>query len=185
MPRFALATACLAALLTTATTTAQPPIVRETLGGDTLKRLPNDNVEGTIWEYKGELEKGELEGSKEARIAGMFRLEEEAVFAVGESIRLPSKEDFEKLLEDLRKGRAKSLKLPSFKPKRIGDFTISRSGRLTLKMDDESDDPNALFGTMILRPKKGQTSVYLGDFREKEGKKTIRTWQMTVRKVQD
>jgi hypothetical protein len=25
---------------------------------DTLQRLPNDNVEGTVWEYKGVLEKG-------------------------------------------------------------------------------------------------------------------------------
>ena len=153
--------------------------------GPTANRAPDDNVEGTVWEYKGKLEKGELDGKKEAQIAGTFRLEEEAVFAIGDSIRLPGVDDIKKLIEELREGRAKMIKLPDFKPKRIGDFKVSRNGRLTLSFDDESEDPNALFGQMILRPKKRQTSVFIGDFREKEGKRTVRTWQMTVRKVQD
>ncbi len=154
-------------------------------GGPTGERHPNDNVEGVIWEYKGELEKGELEGKKEARIGGMFRMEGEALFAVGSVIRLPGKKDIEELIEAIKQGRPKTLKLPNFKPRRIGEFKLGRTGRLTLNFDDESEDPDALYGTMVLRPKKGQTTVYLGDFREKQGKKTIRSWQMTVRKVQD
>jgi len=153
--------------------------------GATANRAPDDNVEGTVWEYKGKLEKGQLDGKKEAQIAGAFRLEGEGIFAIGDTIRLPGLDDIEELIAELRKGRAKLIKLPDFKPKRIGDFKISKNGRLTLSFDDESEDPNALFGQLILRPKKRQTSVFIGDFREKEDKKTIRTWQMTVRKIQD
>lgn len=180
------------ALLLALTLTAGPALanpldaIRNKLeNGDTMKRLPNDNIEGTIWEYQGTLEKGELDGQKKATIAGMFRSEGEALFAVGGVIRLPGIEDIKKAIEALRKGEPKLIRLPTGKPKRIGDFSRSRSGRLTLKFDDESEDPDALYGTMILRPKKGQTSVFLGDFQEKEGKKTVRTWQMTVRTVQD
>ncbi|MEM9186229.1 MAG: hypothetical protein AAGB00_06995 [Planctomycetota bacterium] len=153
--------------------------------GGTLERLPDDNVEGTIWEYKGTLEKGELNGKKQASIAGTFRLEDGGIFAVGQAIRLPGKDDIEELIADLRAGRPKFLKLPGGTPKRIGDFKVDRSKRMSLNFDDTSDEPNALFGSMVLRPKKGSAQVFHGDFREKDGKKTVRNWQMTVRKVMD
>ncbi|MEN1681538.1 MAG: hypothetical protein AAGJ46_18305 [Planctomycetota bacterium] len=165
--------------------TAQLPIGDLLNKADNLKRLPDDNVEGVIWEYKGELERGELEGQKEGRIGGLFRMEDEGLYAVGGVIKLPGIQDIQKLLDDILKGAGREIRLPNFKPRRIGDFKQGRTGRLTLTFDDESNDPNALYGTMILRPKKRQTTVFIGDFQEKEGRKTVRTWQMTVRKVQD
>lgn len=165
---------------------AQLGAVRERLGqADTRERRPNDNVEGTIWEYEGELEKGELDGKKEASIAGKFRVEGTGIYAVGRSIRLTGKQDRKKLLEDLRNGGSRTFKTPDGTPTRIGDVKSSKKSRITLDFDDERDDPNALFGTMVLRLKKDLKNVYIGDYQEKEGKKTVRTWQMTVRKVQD
>lgn len=165
--------------------TAQLPIGDLLNKADNLKRLPDDNVEGVVWEYKGELERGELDGQKEGRIGGLFRMEDEGLYAVGAAIKLPGIQDIQKLLDDLLKGHGREIRLPDFKPRRIGDFKRSRTGRLTLNFDDDSNAPNALDGTMILRPKKGQTTVFIGNFQEKEGRKTVRTWQMTVRKVQD
>lgn len=144
-------------------------------------------MEGTIWEYKATLEKGELDGKKKAKTEGYFRTEGEGIFAVERRIKLPSGKQIRKLIDSIRSGDLKPIELPGGKPKRIGDYKISRTGRLTLKFDDEGDEikGKGLFGTMILRKKKEQRGVYIGDYREKEGKKTVRTWQVTVRGVED
>ncbi|MEM1304708.1 MAG: hypothetical protein AAGG46_07410, partial [Planctomycetota bacterium] len=160
--------------------------------GETLKRLPNDNVEGTVWEYKGVLEKGTLDDGEPfdrdnpPKIDGMFRLEQEAVFAVGASIKLPTPGEVKQKVDRLIAGRPDPIRLPTGKPRRIGEFTITRTGRLNLKFDEDKEEhPDGLYGTMAIRMKKGQTSVWIGDYREKEGKRTVRTWQMTLRKIQD
>ncbi|MEN1681537.1 MAG: hypothetical protein AAGJ46_18300 [Planctomycetota bacterium] len=167
---------------------AQLPIRNMLERSDNLKRRPNDDVEGTIWDYKGKLTKGEIDGKKAGdkdvpALEGMWRLEGEAIFAVGATLRTPGAGERGRLRESLRSGKSTTIKMQSGKPKRVGQYRISDSGRLIFTLDDESE--GGLFGTLTLRKDKDQKTVYFGDFKEKEGKKTIRTWRMTVRKVQD
>jgi hypothetical protein len=156
-------------------------------GGDTLQRLPNDNVEGTVWEYKGVLEKGKAaadekaEDGDEPKLSGHFRTEGEAIFAVTTGLKLPSRKEVKKIVDSVREGQPQEVPLPNAEPKRIGEYKLSRSGKLALDFNDEE----GLFGKLVLRRKKGTDSVWIGDFQEKEGKRTVRTWQMEVRSVKD
>lgn len=172
----------------TALVEAQPARLRQAMEGNTRERRPNDNVEGTIYEYKGELTKGDAEGKRAGdkdapTLEGMFRLEGEAIFAVGVTIDTPGKADRKRLLENLRSGKSTTLRSSTGKPKRIGEYRVSDSGRIILNFDDTSE--GGLNGTLSLRKDKDQRTVYFGDFKEKEGDRTVRTWRMTVRKVQD
>lgn len=157
-----------------------------------LSRLPDDQIEGTIWEYKGTLrtdrrrdqeseadEAGDQE--KKDKLEGRFRFEENAVFDVSRRLDLPSRDKVRGVLDSLREGEAQELKLPSgSKAKRIGSYRHSRN-RLRLDLDDKK----ALFGVMVLRPKKNTSDIWQGTFQEKEGKRTVRTWQVEIRPVED
>lgn len=167
---------------------AQLPIRNMIERSDNMKRRPNDDVEGIVLDYKGKLKKGEVDGKKAGddgapTLEGMWRLEGEAIFAVGATVKTPGAGERTRLRDSLRAGRSTTIKLQSGKPKRVGQYRVSDSGRLIFTLDDESE--GGLFGTLTLRKDKDQKTVYFGDFKEKEGKKTIRTWRMTVRKIQD
>jgi hypothetical protein len=86
-----------------------------------------------------------------------------------------------KIVDSVREGEPQEIPLPNAEPKRIGEYKLSRSGKLALTFNDEE----GLFGKLVLRRKKGTDSVWIGDFQEKEGKRTVRTWQMEVRSVKD
>ena len=64
--------------------------------GDNLARLPDDQIEGTIFEYKGTFKAGTAAGEPEA-LEGKFRLEGSAIFDVGGVFRAPSQAEMEKI----------------------------------------------------------------------------------------
>ena len=47
------------------------------------------------------------------------------------------------------------------------------------------DDKDSLHGTMILTRQKKTEDVWIGNYTEKDGKKSVRTWQVEVRPLED
>lgn len=158
--------------------------LREAAGKqDSLPRMPDDNIEGTIWDYKATYEAKLKEGEEKPKpLTGRFRTEGEAVFDVGRRLQLPDLPQGgpRALVEKLKEGPPSELKLPTSEVKRIGEYRLTK-GKLVVKFND----PKTLHGTMTLRKKKRTNTVWHGDYREMEGKKTVRRWKVEVRKIED
>lgn len=163
--------------------------IRKAAGkSDTLPRMPNDNVEGAIWEYKAEYKRRLKEGEEKPKpLEGRFRTEGEAVFDVGRRLQLPKlpkgnnpREIARSVRKSLEEGAPSEIKLPTTEVKRIGEYRLSKD-KLIIQFDDEK----TLHGTMVLRRKKRTTTVWHGDYAEKEGKKTVRKWSVEVRPIED
>ncbi len=94
---------------------------------DTLQRLPNDNVEGTVWEYKGVLEKGKASAADgdgdEPKLTGHFRTEGEAIFAVTTGLKLPSRKEVKKIVASVAKASRK--RFPCRTPSRSGSASTN------------------------------------------------------------
>ncbi len=80
--------------------------------GDNLPRLPDDQVEGTVWEYKGTLKDKVPEGEEAPELSGYFRTEGKAIFDVGKRLPIPEKKDVDKAIDSFKKGKVKDFKLP-------------------------------------------------------------------------
>lgn len=171
---------------------AQGPLdqLKNSARGDTLARLPNDQIEGTIWSYRGTLEKGTAAADGAKSLEGQFRTEGEAILAVSRSLKLPTRDEVKGVVDSFRRGKPKAIPLPSgSSQQRLGEYRFLNKNKLRLDFEASTDsntsDETALNGSMILRRKKDTSSVWIGDYREKEGKKTVRTWQMEVRALED
>jgi len=149
-------------------------------GAGSGQRLPDDQIEGIVFEYKGTFKRGEAAESEV--LEGKFRLEKTAIFDVGGTLRAPSPADLEKIKNKLLSGKGADIKLPQPpQQKRIGQFHKTTGDKLRLEFDDK----DSMFGTMLLYHKKGTADVWHGTFAEKEGTKVVRTWQVSVRPIQD
>jgi len=174
---------CIATLiagLVPAASLALPPIPGG--GSQNGARLPDDQVEGTIWEYRGTLQSKPAGADAESELRGKFRIEGTAVFAVSQTIDLPSREEVKEVVDDVRRGKGIQLKVPTAaQQKRIGQYRkISRSRRRF-----DFDDPDSLHGIMIVRPKKGTSDVWIGTYDQKQGKKTVGQWDVEIRPIED
>lgn len=146
-----------------------------------LQRLPDDQIEGTIFEYKGTF-KGSGSNAETEVLEGKFRLEKSAIFDVGGTFRAPSQAEMEKIKEKILSGKGGEIRLPGPpQQKRLGQFQKTYSDRLRLEFDDK----DSMFGTMLLNRKKGTDDVWIGTFAERQGTKLVRTWQVQVRPIQD
>lgn len=58
----------------------------------------------------------------------------------------------------------------------IGKYRVSKAGKLTLILDAEG----GLTGAMVLTRDKRDENAWSGTFREKEGRKTVRTWKVAI-----
>lgn len=147
-----------------------------------LARLPNDQVEGTIFEYKATPKKKSKNPDDPTELEGKFRIEGKALFDVSRTVDLPSKGEVKKKFESIRKGKRPSIKLPAPpQQKRIGQFRKLRSGKYRLDFDDKE----SLYGIMIMGKKPGTSDVWIGTFSQKEGKRTVREWIVNLRPIED
>lgn len=192
MQRSAAIIACLLLVASSTPAVAQNPLERllPRNKSDNLPRLPNDQIEGTIWEYKGTLKTtskdrekaAKKDGEKAPELDGRFRTEGKAIFDISRRLPIPSKKDVQKVVRGLKKGDLKELKLPAApQAKRIGEYRKLSRGKLRLDFNDKE----SLNGIMIIWPKKKTADVWMGTFAEKKDKKTVRNWILEVRPIED
>jgi hypothetical protein len=160
---------------------SQPPILKPPGEGDTLARLPDDQIEGTIWEYKGKPKFNVKAGEKKPELEGRFRVEDEAIFAVSRRVKVPGPGDLKERLEDLR-GEGGEVDLPEgAQQKRIGEYSKLSKGRIRMEFDDEK----SLHGIMVLKLKKDTTDVWIGEYTEIVDEKKGRKWDIELRPIED
>ena len=163
---------------------ADDPLKKLLPGGkaDTLSRLPDDQIEGTIWEYKGTLKDKLKEGEEAPTLEGRFRTENKAVFDSSRRLPLPEKKQVGKAVKSAKEGNLKDLKLPDApQEKRLGQYHTLKDGRLRLDFDDK----DGLNGIMIVRLKKKTEDVWIGTYTEKKGKKVVQNWNVELRPLED
>lgn len=184
MIRFSLAcSVCFLVLASSALAQLPVPVPVPVPGqsGGNLARLPDDQIEGTIFEYKGTFKAGSAAGEPEA-LEGKFRLEGSAIFDVGGVFRAPSAAEMEKIKQKILSGKGGEIRLPGPpQQKRLGQYTKISGGRLRLDFDDKE----TMHGTMLINRKKGTDDVWIGTFAEREGAKVTKTWQVIVRPIED
>lgn len=154
-----------------------PPV-----GGGNLARLPNDQIEGTIWEYKATPKAKYLKGEKTDELKGKFRLEEDAIFDLGARLTLP--EDGPKeLFEKLKSGGEIELKLPGGpQQKRIGEYRkLDNGGKYRLDFDDKE----SLHGIMIIWKKEKTSDVWIGSYRAMDGKEVKAEYMVELKPIED
>ena len=151
-------------------------------GKGEVSRLPDDQIEGTIWEYQGKLKDEPAKGEEVPELQGRFRTEGKAIFDVSRRLPIPEKKEVDKAVKALKKGELKDIKLPEGpQVKRLGEYRQITGGKLRLDFKDKE----SLNGIMIIWPKKETADVWLGNYTEKlEGKK-VRTWIVEVRPIED
>lgn len=157
---------------------AQPPLPGRNTGPG---RLPDDNVEGSIWEYEGKLKGTPKEGEKELELEGKFRLEGTAIFDVSPTLALPTADEVKKTVKKVVDGKRVDLKLPSGpQQNRLGEYKKIMGGKIRLDFKDKE-----MNGIMVIWPKKGASGVWIGTFDQREGTKTVREWDVEVRQIED
>lgn len=165
-------------LLGISTSFAQLPFPKNNEG----QRLPNDQIEGTIFEYRGKLQGKPQKDDEERALEGKFRIEGSAVFDVSPTLALPSKKEVKKAVDGIVGGKGVNLKLPSApQQKRLGEYHKISSGKLRMDFNDKE----SLNGIMIVSKKKNTDDVWFGTFTEREGTKIVRTWDVELRPIQD
>ena len=152
-------------------------------GSENRDRPPNDQVEGTIWEYKSTKYKSTLnKGEAVPKLFGRFRIEGNAVFAADNKIKIPPGTDIKEKLKDLAAGKDTELSLfKGLEETRIGEYKKMSNGKVRF----DFNDPNGLRGVMIAWPKEDAQGVWLANYTQKEGTKTTGKWLMELRAVKD
>lgn len=155
-----------------------PPLPRPSDG----QREGNDQIEGTIFEYRGTLSSDAEKKADNKSLAGKFRIEGSAVLDVSPTFALPSKEEVKRLAGKVVEGKGVDLKLPAPpQQKRLGEYRKITGGKLRFDFNDKE----SLSGIMIIWKKKKTDDVYIGTFDEREGTKTVRKWDVEVRPIED
>jgi hypothetical protein len=145
-------------------------------------RAPDDQIEGTIFEYQGKLNGAPKKDDEERKLAGKFRIEKSAVFDVSPTFALPSKEQVKKAVDGVVAGKGVNLKLPAPpQQKRLGEYRTITGGKLRFDFNDRE----SLNGIMVVGKKKKTDDVWIGTFTEREGTKVVRTWDVELRPIQD
>jgi len=160
-----------------------PPLPRPAgASGNTAPRLPDDQIEGTIFEYRGKLSGTPKDEDKDRTLTGKFRIEGSAILDVSPTLGLPSKEQVKKVVDGVVSGKGVEVKLPAGpQQKRLGEYHKITGGKLRLDFNDK----DSLNGIMIVGRKKKTDDVWIGTFTEREGTKIVRTWDVEVRPIED
>lgn len=115
-------------------------------------------------------------------ISGRFRIEGNAVFDVRLVGVLPPRDKVKRVAEKLKRGEGVELRLPEPpQQKRIGEYKSLSKGRKRI----DFNDMESLHGLMIIWPKKDSPGVWLGNYTEKEGRRTTSEWVVELREIQD
>lgn len=177
---------CVGVVGAAGTAVAQLPLPKPGGGSSSssgnLQRLPNDQVEGTVYEYKGTLDKTSKSQGDDQEIEGKFRLENSAIFDVSPTVKLPSQKEAGNPLQKILSGKGGNVKAPEApQQKRLGEFKKTTGSQLRLEFDDEE----SLFGTMMLNREKGTQDVWVGTFTERKDGRAGRIWRVKVRPIED
>lgn len=152
-------------------------------GQQSLPKLPGDDVEGSIWEYRAtpKSDVGKTDIPTDSR-SGRFRVEGNAVFDAQLALTLPPREKVRSVAEKLKRGEGMELRLPEPpRVKRIGEYKRLTKGRVRIDFNDKE----TLHGLMIMWPKKDSPGVWLGTYKEQEGRRTTSEWVVELREIQD
>jgi hypothetical protein len=159
-----------------------PPLGKQK--DNSVPRLPNDSIEGTIWEYTGHLKEAGKEAKDSQQMEGKIRVEGTAIFDVRPTFSLPSKKEVKKVLDKVVEGKGGEVRLPAApQQNRLGEFSKLSDGRY--RLDFKGKEKEDLNGIMIIWKKKGTNGVMLGTFAEREGTKTVRNWEVELRAIED
>lgn len=150
---------------------AQLPLPPRT---DSVPRLPNDNIEGSIWQFKA-TKRGE-----EKPIEARFRVSDGAILEVptppdvkpGDGKTPP--ERVKEVLEKLG---------PKVADKRIGDLEKMANGKTKLVFNE-----GPLLGQAIITPVKDKTGVWSGEYRQRidpNNQKLGPIWKLEMRHAED
>lgn len=143
-------------------------------------RLPDDQIEGSIWEYSGRPEKSDA--GTAPTLSGRFRIEGSAVFDVSPRVRLPSRDKVKSKIDQFKRGGPIEIRPPEMpQQKRIGEYRAISNGKKRI----DFNDPDTLNGIMIVWPKKDTPDVLLGTYTRKEGRKTAEKWIVELRPIED
>ncbi|MEM6329557.1 MAG: hypothetical protein AAF790_04845 [Planctomycetota bacterium] len=229
--------ACLVTLLAAELAVAQRESSFGSRKSGKLKIQDAPDVENTVWDYRGKLKRGEINGKVPSDAdaptpTGRFRLAGEKIYivpvdpdeqaegdadnAAAAGSGIPEERPMGKSAGGLVASPAGSGKKGSGKKgsgetgagaeeadaseseesdntedaKPVGTYKFGSRGRIILTFKDKSE--GGLVGVVSLKKSTDsdeqaagqQGEVYVGDFREKENKKTVRTWSWTVTKVE-
>jgi hypothetical protein len=141
---------------------------------DSVPRLPNDNIEGSIWQFKA-TKRGE-----EKPIEARFRVSDGAILEVptppevkpGDGKTPP--ERVKEVLEKLG---------PKVADKRIGDLEKMANGKTKLVFNE-----GPLLGQAIITPVKDKTGVWSGEYRQRtdpSNQKLGPIWKLELRHAED
>ena len=151
-----------------------------TSGQQFAPRLPDDQIEGTIYEYKGRPE--DSDPGTAATLTGRFRIEGDAVFDTAPRITLPGRDEIESKVEAFKRGGPVEIRPPEVpQQKRLGEVRSISRGRKRI----DFNDPDSLNGIMIIWPKKDSPDVWLGTYSRQEGRKTVEKWVVELRAIED
>src|SRR5262245_58382731 len=79
---------------------------------DTMPRMADDKIDGTIWEYKATASTKPAEGEEPKTLKGRFRTEGEAVFDVSRRFSVPGEKDVKKVIDKVASGESQEIKMP-------------------------------------------------------------------------
>lgn len=186
---FSVFVVALACLVDGASRAEAQPVIKSRIEKGTTNRPPNDNLEGTIWQYRAERKDND---GKELVLEGRFRVEEKGIFEVDKQIELPArplpglrknnKDDFKGAGDTKDDSKGKSITVPSAKGRRVGDVTKTNDGKSKLVIDAK-DFP--LQGIVIVWPKKDRPGVWMGTYQERKNDKNGEKWVIELRESED
>jgi hypothetical protein len=165
-------------VLLVSASTAQLPLPPAPTG----QRAPDDQIEGTIFEYQGKLAGTPKKEDAERKLTGKFRIEGSAVFDISPTFALPSKDQVKKTVDGVVAGKGVNLKLPPPpQQKRLGEYRPISGGKLRFDFNDKE----SLNGIMVVSRKKKTDDVWIGTFTERDGTRVVHTWDIELRPIQD
>jgi hypothetical protein len=136
--------------------------------------LPDDQIEGSVWSYKIEAEKG---GKP---VEGSFRVDGDAIYAVDRTIKV--KPPSPRKIRNIIKGKEAEITLPGgdTSAKRIGDI-VKKGSKYRIDFIEEKP----FTGMMHIGQKEKGSTVWVGYFREKSGSKYGKRQDVELRLKED
>lgn len=139
---------------------------------DNLPRRPNDQIEGTIFEYTA------VRSESSEDLSGRFRIEERGIYSVSREV---APQELRRAVRDAL-ANGNRLSLPTTpQENRIGDVIPMMDGRYKLDFVDFEDLP----GFAVIWPKKDRPGVWMGYFQELTDGKSGERWTIEIRESQD
>ncbi len=173
--RSVLLVSLLSSCVTPAPAQTRPGPLRPANG--TAPRAPNDQVEGSVWQFKATRQE------VEKPITATFRVEENAILQIEKEIATeePSTGTPKRPRDRIKAGDG--IKIPMAKTKRVGDVAQMENGKIKLIFTE-----GPLQGQAIIAPMKDRPGVWSGEYRQRLDDKTEKLgplWKLELRESED